>query len=491
MSFAAHFLDAHLSIRTQDSAVNPITDFTADFGAAKAPRTVPVTPATVYRLQSLFRLAFEAGVPLNLGAPEGLSPKETAFFLDFKHRFIEGTTPPGEEPGPLIDDALSFAASLANIAFTGRRQRAATGLRSALLIGAYGGEHVGDAAILGGVLLDLYNEFGLSDATVLSVRPAHTRRLVASLDTPVRVDVARYDYKTIKEKLDRVDALAFAGGPLMDLPRMLVKHLSAARRAARLGKPFLVHGIGVGPFSKSLSRWSAHQILLRATAISVRTTRAGRDPIVKDLNPVVNADPAFAYLTGRASLSRLTQDDRSRIDAMMRETQGRRVIGVNIRPIRHDWCPKGKAYAQRSEAEFYEELAAAMKAYAAASTQPVTFIFFPMNPIQLGASDLAAAHRLHRLVGGAIDFRILEADPDVDGVLYLLRKLDGAIAMRFHAAIFALSQNLPTIGIDYYPGQGGKVEQLFHDRGLSDLARRLDEVDRDWLIGAMRGAFGG
>lgn len=486
-------LDDRLARRAHDAIAGRDQELAGALRASQGPLTVAATPRTIYRLESLFRFARDEGASLTLGAPQGLSPKETAFYLDFKHRFLADEAPPEEKPAPLVDDALSFAASLLDI-FSGRRAKPAPApetFRSALLIGAYGGEHVGDAAILGGVLLDLNRSFGVVEATVLSTRPAHTERLVASLDTPVSVTVARYDYAMIRERLSRVDALVFAGGPLMDLPRMLVKHLSAARRAARLRKPFLIRRIGVGPFSKSLSRWTARQIALRASALSVRTSGAAKDPIVADLSPDIKTDPAFDYLASRATLSRLTAEERGDVDALLEGTQGRRLIGVNIRPIRHDWSPKGKDYAADSETKFYEEAAAALKAYADASPSPVTFVFFPMNPIQLGASDLAAAYRLHRLVGGAIDFRVLEADPDIDGVLYLLRRLDGAIAMRFHGAIFCLSQNLPTIGVDYYPGQGGKVEQLFRDRGLTDLARRIDEVDREWLIGAMRKAFGG
>jgi polysaccharide pyruvyl transferase WcaK-like protein len=67
-------------------------------------------------------------------------------------------------------------------------------------------------------------------------------------------------------------------------------------------------------------------------------------------------------------------------------------------------------------------------------------------------------------------------------VLYLLRKLDMALTMRFHACIFAMSQDLPTIGIDYYPGVGGKVEQLFRDRELVEDVRRLDEADIHFMV---------
>lgn len=482
-------LDAALAVEAHAALAGRRPDLLAALDAARgAEILVPATPETIYSLESLFRLARDRGAVLALGAPEGLSPKEEAFLADFRHRFLENSAPPEERPAPLAADAFSFAWSiLASLAGRPSPAPAPQRFRSALLIGAYGGEHVGDAAILGGVLLDLHRSFGVAEVCVLSTRPKHTERLVASLETPVAVGVARYDYQTIDERLAAADALVFAGGPLMDLPRMLVKHLSAARRAERLGKPFLVRRIGVGPFSKSASRWTARQIALRAGAISVRTSGAAKDPIVADLAPEVKTDPAFDYLASRQALTRLTAEEKNSADRLLQGTVGRQLIGVNIRPIRHDWSPRGKSFAETAEDRFYDGAAAALTDYAA--TRPVAYVFFPMNPIQLGASDLAAAYRLHKLLGGAVDFRVWEADPDVDGVLYLLRKLDGAIAMRFHGAIFCLSQNLPTIGVDYYPGQGGKVEQLFRDAGKADLARRIDEADRVWLGKAMTRAL--
>lgn len=105
-----------------------------------------------------------------------------------------------------------------------------------------------------------------------------------------------------------------------------------------------------------------------------------------------------------------------------------------------------------------------------------------MNPIQLGCSDLASAYRIHKSVANHIDFRVWESDPDVDGVLSMIRNFHVAITMRFHASIFMLSQNIPVLGIDYYPGEGGKVEQLFHDLGKIDYVRRIDTFESNWMI---------
>jgi polysaccharide pyruvyl transferase WcaK-like protein len=131
-----------------------------------------------------------------------------------------------------------------------------------------------------------------------------------------------------------------------------------------------------------------------------------------------------------------------------------------------------------------------MRRFANSSARPVSFVFFPMNPIQSGMSDLASAYRLFRLVGHELDFRVWEADPDVDGVLYFLRRVHAAITVRFHASIFALSQGIPTIGVDYFPGVGGKVLELFSDLQREDDARVMDALTAEWVAERLRAACG-
>ncbi|MEK7269955.1 MAG: radical SAM protein, partial [Planctomycetota bacterium] len=97
--------------------------------------------------------------------------------------------------------------------------------RSALLLGNYGGEHVGDAAILGGVLLRLRNERDLQRAWVASFRPDRTRRWLSSIEPAVPVEVIPYHWDALRESIGTAEALVMAGGPLMELPDLLLRHL--------------------------------------------------------------------------------------------------------------------------------------------------------------------------------------------------------------------------------------------------------------------------
>ena len=449
---------------------------------------IPVKRSTVHRLEGLFVLSKREQFNLELKVVETLTEREHAFLADFNLHCL------GEDwdSGSRLPKRAEFAAEVAEEAVFAigslpqihRKVSplAIDSLKSVVIIGAYGGDHVGDAAILGGVLQTLNSQYGVTHAKLLSFRAHHTRRLVAGLKTPVEVTVLHYDSPTGVKLMETVDGLVIAGGPVMDFPRVLAKHLAVAAAARRLKKPLIIERVGLGPFRREVSRLATRKLLSLASKISMRTSAAAENPIAKGFEVHIGRDPAFDYLSTRTDLDLLTPEEARSVDDLLVGTQGRLLIGINNRPIGHRWSKRGEDYVKTAEDRFIENTAEAMKLFSKASSKPVTYVFFAMNPIQFGSSDLTSAYRLMELIGDTVDFRIWEADPDVDGVLYMLRKLDIVLAVRFHACIFSLSQNRPTIGADYYPGGGGKVSELFNDLGLSEQVRVMDEVTPQWLL---------
>lgn len=481
---------AHATLTGKETPLTNIVTETRKIAASEpVVWQVPVTRVNVHYIESLLMLADETGSLIEFSPAADLSAREQAFYEDVIH------SRESNQPG-LTQRITAKFAELTTFTFNCFKviwragpallsKKPATdsrNLRTATLIGVYGGEHVGDIAILGGVLFRLHRQLGITEARLFSHHPEYTRHLTACLDTPVKLNVLPDQSGEINRALQDSDALVWAGGPLMDLPPVLVKQLAAIYKTRKQGIPFLLEGIGVGPFRRAPSRWVARKIAQSAARINVRTQGAARDPILEGIEVNIGRDPAFDYLETRQHLTRLTEEERRSADQILENTQNRLRIGINVRPIRHFWSTRGETWSRAVEQQFMNNLAESMRQFAAASSKPVSYIFFPMNLIQIGYSDLAAAWRLQHLVGNDVDLQVWEADPDVDAVLYLLRKLDTAITMRFHASIFALSQSLPAIGIDYYPGVGGKVEQLFQDLGLGQDVRRMDEAGSDWLV---------
>ncbi len=450
---------------------------------------VPVTPATVHRLGALELLAAADGVSLRCLPPIGLNAREAVFHDDYlaSRPAPEGAARRHETAAANMAVLRHGARILRNVGSLVAPPIPLDGgrLERVVLVGQYGGEHVGDAAILGGVLLRLHRDYGTTVAFLMSWRPDHTRQLASRLETPVQVIVESPRDGQVQRRLNEAQALVFAGGPVMDLPRVLAMQMAVATAARRKKLPIVCDRIGIGPFKRRVSRVMARRLLRLASRLSVRASAGADDPVVAGLHPVVETDPAFEYLATRHQLSRLQAAEQLAIDALLQGTEGRPRIGINLRPIRHLWSPRGSEYSRRSEERFLDRVAAAMVAHAERSTPAPCYVFFPMNPQEGGCSDLRSAYHLHRRVGGRAEIRVWEQDPDVDGILYLLRQLDAVVAMRLHACIFAWSQQRPTLGIDYYPGQGGKVEQLFRDAGRLEDVCRMDTVSTATLTASL------
>ncbi len=460
-------------------------DFLARSRAARGGGTViwqvTVCRSTVYHLESLHRFAEGEGAELEFVVDPGLSERERAFFADHaRHRVAK------RRPGALLGEYLSgareaMAALRSAMVRTRCTPAPATCLRSVVIIGAYGGDHVGDAAILGGVLQALQSRHGVERATVMSHRPAHTRRLVAGLALPVEVSVEDYRPGRVARLLDDCDALVLAGGPVVDLPRVLAKHLAAAHAARVRGKPFLIERVGLGEFGRRLSLRAARETLALAHSISVRSSESAGHPLLRGFDVGIGRDPAFDYLATRQALDRLAEHDRSSVEALLAESDDALRIGINLRPVSNDWHPRGAQHAARTVDRFMAALADGMARFAAESQRAVHFVFFPMNSIQFGMSDLTAAYRLHALLGGRARLLVWEADPDVDGVLHLLRRLDAAVVMRLHAAIFSFSQRVPVLGIDYFADRNSKLTQLFRDERRDQDLCGMEAFTADWM----------
>jgi polysaccharide pyruvyl transferase WcaK-like protein len=482
---------AHASLHDDSTALAEIIAETRDaLAAGPVAWQFTVTPRNVHCIESLLLMANLTGCTLAPESAPDLGDGELAFLDDVLKHYQQPGGAQQEQPyqaGSII--SLDFARECLKV-LPGmlpavlRRRRDVNGreFRHASLVGAFGSEHIGDIATLGGVLLRLYRQFRVREACLFSLRPEYTRRLTAHLDTPVTLKVQPGQPARMKRELQTTGALVWAGGRIMDLPLLLVRQLGAIYTMRRRGRPVLLEGVGVGPLQRAPGRWLARRITRAADRIAVRTSGAAQYPILEQIEVSTGQDPAFDYLATRGELNRLVDRDRETADALLEDIEDHIIVGINLRPIRHLRNHPDEAYSRTLEERLFQHLAVAMTDYARLAPAPVTYVFFPMNLIQDGCSDLAAAWHLHRLLHKGLDLRIWEAAPDIDATLYLLRKLDMVLTTRFHACIFSLSQGLPTIGIDHDPGVGGNIEQLFRDRELVEDVRRLDEADIHFMV---------
>lgn len=356
----------------------------------------------------------------------------------------------------------------------------------AVLIGAYGGEHVGDAAILGGVLLRLHKRFQIRKALVASTRPDRTRRWLSSLEMPVAAEVVPYSRQSMYRALHEACYLVHAGGPLMDIPQLLTRHLAAAAYAKRRRIPIVFEGIGIGPFRLAFSRIVARRLLRMADDVVVRTHAAARSKVVRGITVAVAQDPAFDYLESRDNLTKVTRLEEMCIQTVLSGADNQCRIGINLRPLWNKYSKRGNVDVSGIESRVLRELSAALARTSEDYGGRITFVYFPMNADQYGFSDLTIGYHLLKLLPPTVDFRIAERELGVDAVLMLLQKMHGVIAMRFHACIFARSQRIPTVGIDYSIGSSGKVLELFEDQGDGENVIGVENIDASWLTARLR-----
>jgi polysaccharide pyruvyl transferase WcaK-like protein len=359
-------------------------------------------------------------------------------------------------------------------------------LPRAVIIGAYGGEHVGDAAILGGVCLRINQRYGIKNFIVLSIRPHRTKRWVRTLHLPFFIDVQLYTFQHAGNLLKDAALLVYGGGPIMELPYLLSKHLLTTYQAKANQVNFVIEGCGIGPINTRISNWLAKSLINAATDVSIRTLVAAEHPIVTNRDVKVGVDPAFDYLATRDQV-KLSSQDSELFERLVRSSQQRTII-INLRSLWKKYISnevkKNTLEIQQSfEARFLSALSRLNHQF----QNDATFIFFPMNSDQFGFSDLEVGYRLAEKADQNIDFRILEYEPGIDFLLHLIRSATLAITMRFHASIFTLSQRIPTIGIDYSVGRIGKVTELFIDQRKPENVIGVDNFSSEWLLERVAG----
>lgn len=363
-----------------------------------------------------------------------------------------------------------------------RPQTSLADINTAVIIGAYGGEHVGDAAILGGVISRILADKPIKRIIIASIRPHRTTRWIKTLKLPVIPEVMPYHLSALKKLLSNEKfMLVYGGGPVMDLPILLAKHLDIANWTVSRGMPFVVEGVGIGPFKLRLSQWMAKSLLSIADRVSVRMTKPDAR-ILRDIVYQTTYDPAFDYIKTRKSPEHLTPRERLTLEGILRHTEGRVLVGINLRPLWAKYAGNlSRESLRQAEDRLLHVLAQSMVDTTQARSEKYTFVFFPMNADQYGFSDLDIAYKLRETLPNDIDYRIWEIEPGVDAVLQFLRRMNIVISMRFHATIFALSQNVPTIAIDYMLGKPGKVSRLLEDMGMLEDLNRVDAVTSEWL----------
>lgn len=282
-----------------------------------------------------------------------------------------------------------------------------------LINGYFGFANAGDEAVLSAMISALKAQRGDATFCATAGDVARTRAL-HGCDA-----VGRQSPRELMEAIKRCDVFLSGGGSLLQdvtSVRNVVYYTGVLRMARLSGKPAMMYAQGVGPLRSPISRKLARAAFGSAEIATVRDGDSAQ--LLREIGVTraveITADPVW-----NLAPASVTPSEPNRWVAALRSWPS------------HDDSPNDGAIAQ---------IVTALRA--AARDKGATLKFLPMQP---GPDD--------EILSGLVE----DAEKlDVQGktpaqLVALAGSGDLMIAMRLHALIFAASQGVATVALDYDP----------------------------------------
>lgn len=329
-----------------------------------------------------------------------------------------------------------------------------------LLIGAYGGEHVGDSAILGGVIIRLKKIQKSRNFVVLSSRPDRTKKWISQLYLNSNLNINVISYKELSNY--NFGLIVYAGGPIMGDLRLIILN-KIVSRFKRKKIPFIIEGVGLGPFKNNFYKYLANSLISKADKI---TTRDNFDYLFPKIKFENNIDPAFDYLASRAKLKKYS----IRLDHLIKKKltfdDDKNLIGLNLRPLWSKFISKNN-----SEINVKNEMFKLLDYLFNNCPDNFLFVYIPFNTDHYGFSDLDIIYDYkYANENKTLPLVIVDEELGTEDMISLIKLMTSLIAMRFHACIFGSALKIPVLGIDYdLISDKGKVKGLYENKKIHYL----------------------
>lgn len=315
-----------------------------------------------------------------------------------------------------------------------------------IMSGYFGFSNSGDDAILKSIIESFKSLDPYLNIKVLSKDPDLTEREygVAAVD--------RFKYFEVKKCLKASDMLISGGGSLLQdktSSRSIWYYLLIMKLAKRYKKKVFVYSNGVGPINKRFNRNFTRRVLNKVDYITLRD-KDSYDFIksigVNNPNIKVLSDPVFNL--------KEASDESVREKFDINED----TVLVSIR----SWIDDEKLISELSK--FLNYLIDEGK----------NIVFMPMQtPRDTTISEKIAANLKSS--------KIIDEKYPVEILMSLMKNADFIVAMRLHAMIYAIHQNVPFIGLSYDP----KTETLLKDFDES-INIDVDAINYDDLLKAYK-----
>lgn len=315
-----------------------------------------------------------------------------------------------------------------------------------IMSGYFGFSNSGDDAILKSIIESFKSLDPDLNIKVLSKDPDLTEREygVAAVD--------RFKFFDVRKSLKASDMLISGGGSLLQdktSSRSIWYYLLIMKLAKRYKKRVFVYSNGVGPINKIFNRNITRRVLNKVDYITLRD-KDSYDFIksigVNNPNIKVLSDPVF-------NLKEASDESVRKKFDINEDT-----VLVSIR----SWIDDEKLISELSK--FLNYLIDDGK----------NIVFMPMQtPRDTTISE--------KIASNLKSSKIIDEKYPVEILMSLMKNADFIVAMRLHAMIYAIHQNLPFIGLSYDP----KTETLLKDFDES-INIDVDAINYDDLLKAYK-----
>jgi polysaccharide pyruvyl transferase CsaB len=325
-----------------------------------------------------------------------------------------------------------------------------------IISGYYGFKNIGDDAMLMAITQNLRLYKRDIDILVLSREPVETTS-VYDVNSIYRLDIFKVFRAMRHSKL-----FINGGGNLIQdntSTRSLIYYLGMIWLAKKMGMKVMIYANGIGPINKKANRKLTRMVLNQVDVITLREEIPSKCEIdnlrISKPSIHITADPALT----------IEPDGNEDIESIFSNEgidQNGPYIGISVR--------KWHGY------EKYELIIAQLADHMIDNfgLKPV---FIPMHyPGDLGI--------IKRIVGKMNKKGyIINNKYSVLQTMGIIRKMDMLIGMRLHALIFAASQGIPVVGLEYEPKVEGFLKAIkqasvghVKDLELDNLVKTVEDV---------------
>jgi len=340
-----------------------------------------------------------------------------------------------------------------------------------LIGGYYGGNNLGDDALLISIIASLRKQDAHLQFTVASFDPQSTRE---------KFQVESVDWHEIAElakSVQRADLVLVGGGglfqdywgvdPLTYFRKVhggITTYGTLSKLAHFFGKPCMLYAVGVGPLYSTEARQQTKEIFSLSTTATLRDQTSIE--LMKEINGdvdsanlILTADPVF-------SLQPMQDDHKKAAEILSTfpRAAGRPLIAVSLR------------YWEReiSMAEWTSSLAAQLHIFIRTYNAQVILTPFQINNESDFTDDLALNQWFAKKIPDSQNIFLVDKVLSAAEMQALYQQCDLVVAMRLHAAILAFNAATPMMAVSYDP----KVQSLMDENGLGNFVLSLNDHDQ-------------